>query len=214
MTRKFALYLICLALLVGMHFSAVASAEIVVGVKPGDWIEYNVDFTGDIIEQHDVTWARIEVMGVEGKTIDIKVTSIFSDGREETETLTLNLETGQLGDSFIIPANLDKGDTFLEQYEGTMTISGVEEKTYMGAKRKVVYATTSQTTFYWDQSTGFLVGATSDYTDFTMTTKAEKTNMWQTQAFELNLITFIALIVLVIVVVLALVIFLIRKMKK
>jgi hypothetical protein len=197
-----------------MHFSAVASAEIVVGVKPGDWIEYNVDFTGDIIEQHDVTWARIEVMGVEGKTIDIKVTSIFSDGREETETLTLNLETGQLGDSFIIPANLDKGDTFLEQYEGTMTISGVEEKTYMGAKRKVVYATTSQTTFYWDQSTGFLVGATSDYTDFTMTTKAEKTNMWQTQAFELNLITFIALIVLVIVVVLALVIFLIRKMKK
>jgi hypothetical protein len=214
MTRKFALYMICLALLVGMHFSAVASAEIVVGVKPGDWIEYNVAFTGDIIEQHDVTWARIEVMGVEGKTIDIKVTSIFSDGREETETLTLNLETGQLGDSFIIPANLDKGDTFLEQYEGTMTISGVEEKTYMGAKRKVVYATTSQTTFYWDQSTGFLVGATSDYTDFTMTTNAEKTNMWQTQAFKLNPIVFIALIVLVIVAALALAIFLIRKMKK
>jgi hypothetical protein len=204
--------MICLTVLVGMHFSAVASAEIVVGVKPSDWIEYNVTFTGDIIEQHDVTWAKIEVLTVEGKTIDIKVTSIFSDGREETETLTLNLETGQIGDAFIIPANLDRGDTFLEQYEGTITISGVEEKTYMGAKRKVVYATTSQTTFYWDQSTGFLVEATSFYTDFTMVTNAEKTNMWQTQAFKLDPIVFIVLIVLVIVAVS--VIFLIYKMKK
>ena len=212
MTRKFALYMICFAVLVGVHFSAVASAEIVVGVKPGDWIEYNVDFTGDIIAQHDVTWARIEVLGVEGKTIDIKVTSIFSDGREETENLTLNLETGQLGDSFIIPANLDKGNTFSEHYEGTITISGVEEKSYMGANRKVVYATTSQTTFYWDQSTGFLVGATSDYTDFTMTTKAEKTNMWQTQIFGIDPIVFIVPIIAVIVAVLA--IFLMRKMKK
>jgi len=203
--------MICFAVLVGLHFSAIASAEIVVGVKPGDWIEYNVAFTGDIIEQHDVTWARIEVLAVEGKTIDIKVTSIFSDGREETETLTLNLETGQIGDSFIIPANLDTGDTFLEQYEGTMTISGVEEKTYIGAKRKVVYATTSQTTFYWDQSTGFLVGASSAYTDFNMTTKAEKTNMWQTQGFVLDPLFSIVLIALVVVAVLVI---LLRYKKK
>jgi hypothetical protein len=211
MTRKIALYMICLAVLVGANFSAVASAEIVVGVKAGDWVEYDVSFTGDIIERHDVTWARIEVLAVEGKTIDIKVTSIFSDGREETENLTLNLETGQLGDSFIIPANLDKGDTFLEHYEGTITISGVEEKTYMCAKRKVVYATTSQTTFYWDQTTGFLVGATSDYTDFTMTTKAEKTNMWQTQAFLVDPLFSIVLIALAIVAVLAIVL---RNKKK
>jgi len=212
MTRKFALYMICFAVLVGLHFSAVASAEIVVGVKPGDWIEYNVAFTGDVLEEHDVTWARIEVIGVEGKKIDIEITSIFSDGREETETLTLNLETGQIGDSFIIPANLDKGDTFLEQYEGTITISGVEEKSYIGANRKVVYATTSQTMFYWDQSTGFLVEATSSYPDFTMTTKAEKTNMWQTQAFVLDPLFSIVLIVLVIVAVL--VILQRHKMKK
>ena len=212
MTRKFALYMICLAVLVGMLFSAVASAEIVVGVKQGDWIEYKVTFTGDVLEEHDVTWAKIEVIGVEGKKIDIEITSIYSDGREETATSTLNLETGQIGDAFIIPANLDTGDTFLEQYEGTITISGVEEKNYIGANRKVVYATTSQTMFYWDHSTGFLVEATSSYTDFTMTTKAEKTNMWQTQIFGIDPTVFIVLIVLVIVAVSA--IFLIRKMKK
>ena len=212
MTRKIALHLICLAVLVGMLLSAVASAEIVVGVKQGDWIEYKVTFTGDVLEEHDVTWAKIEVIGVEGKKIDIEITSIYSDGREETATSTLNLETGQIGDAFIIPANLDNNDTFLEQNEDSITISGVEEKTYVGANRKVVYANTSQTMFYWDRSTGFLVEATSSYPDFTLTTKAEKTNMWQTQIFGIDPFVFIVPIIAVIVAVSA--IFLTRKMKK
>jgi len=212
MTRKIALYMICLTVLVGMHFSAVVSAEIVVGVKQGDWIEYKVTFTGNVPAEHDVTSAKIEIISVEEKKIDVEITSIYSDGREETATSTLNLETGQIGDAFIIPANLDKGDTFLEQHEGTITISGVEERTYAGATRSVVYASTSLTMFYWDQSTGFLVEATSSYPDFTLATKAEKTNMWQPQIFGLDPIVFIVLIVVAVVAVLA--IFLILKMKE
>ena len=211
MTRKFALYLICLAVLVGMHFSAVASAEIVVGVKQGDWIEYKVTVTGDVPEQHNVTWSKIEVMAVEGKKIDVKITSRYSNGTEETATSTLNLETGQIGDAFIIPANLDKSDTFLLS-EGTITISGVEERTYAGATRSVVYASTSVTMFYWDRSTGVVVEATSSYPDFTLATKAEKTNMWQTQAFGIDPLFSNVLVVLVIVAVLA--IFLRHAMRK
>ncbi len=194
--------MICLAVLVGMHFSAVASAEIVVGVKQGDWIEYKVTVTGDVPEQHNVTWSKIEIMAVEGKKIDVKITSRYSNGTEETATSTLNLETGQIGDAFIIPANLDKSDTFLSS-EGTITVSGVEERTYAGATRSVVYASTSLTMFHWDRSTGFLVEATSSYPDFTLATKAEKTNMWQTQAFGIDPLFSIVLIVLVIVAVLA-----------
>ena len=204
--------MICLAVLVGMLFSAVASAEIVVGVKQGDWIEYSVAVTGDVPEEHDVTWCKIEVIAVEGKKIDIKITSRYSDEREESENYTLNLETGQIGDGFIIPANLNAGDVFLESNEGTITISEVEEKTCVGANRKVVYATTAKTLFYWDRSTGFLVEATSSYPDFTMITKVEKTNMWQTQIFGIDPFVFIVPIIAVIVAVLA--IFLIRKMKK
>jgi len=185
-----------------MHFSAVASAEIVVGVKQGDWIEYKVTVTGDVPEQHNINWSKIEIMAVEGKKIDIKITSRYSDGTEENLTSTLNLETGQIGDAFIIPANLDKGDTFRSS-EGNITVSGVEERTYAGATRSVVYASTSLTMFYWDRSTGFLVEATSSYPDFTLATKAEKTNMWQTQAFVLDPLFSIVLVVLVIVVVLA-----------
>lgn len=61
------MHLICLAVLVGMLFSAVASAEIVVGVKQGDWIEYEVTVTGDVPEEHDVTWSKIEIISAEGK---------------------------------------------------------------------------------------------------------------------------------------------------
>ena len=212
MTRKILLCTICLAVLVTAIFSAVASAEIVVGVKEGDWIEYKVTCTGDVPAEHDVNGAKIEIVGVDEKKINITITSTYSDGREETTTATLNLETGQIGDSFIIPANLDDGDTFSEQKEGNITISGVERRTVADAKRSVVYANTSQTMFYWDKSTGFLVEATSAYPDFTMTTKAENTNMWQPQTFVIDPIFPIVLIAIVIGAVSA--IFLRAKIKK
>ena len=211
MTRKFALQLIVFAVLVCSLLSTTVYAEIVVGVKEGDWIEYRVTGTGNVPAEHDLTEAKIEILGVDGKTIDIQIASKFSDGREETITSTLNLETGQIGDSFIIPANLSKGDTFLEQTEGTITIRGVEEKTYAGAKRTTVYATTSRTEFRWDLSTGFLVEATSSYPDFTIITEAENTNMWQTQTFGVDPIVPIVLVAAVIVAVLAIVLGRIKK---
>jgi hypothetical protein len=204
--------MICLTVLVGILFSAVVYAEISVGVKQGDWIEYRVTHTGTVPGEHDVTWAKIDVTDVKGTSINITITSRYSDGREETATAALNLETGQIGDSFIIPANLDKGDPFREEHEGNITISDVADRAYAGAKRSVVHAATSQTMFYWDRSTGVLVEATSSYTDFTLTTRAEKTNMWQAQIFGIDPIVFIALIVLVMAAVLA--IFLRSKLKK
>jgi len=90
-------------------------------------------------------------------------------------------------------------------------ISEVKERTYVGANRKVVYANASQTLFYWDRSTGFLVEATSSYPDFTIITKVEETNMWQAQIFGIDPFVFIVPIIAVIVAVSA--IFLMRKMK-
>jgi hypothetical protein len=195
-----------------MLFLACVSAEISVGVKEGDWIEYKITLNGAIPEEHNVEWARFEVLAVEGKTIEVNITSRFTTGTENTESSTLNLETGQIGDAFIIPANLNNGEAFLEQYEGTITISGVEEKTYSGAKRNVVYATTSHTKYYWDRATGVLVEGISTYSDFTLTTKVEKTNMWQPEKFGLDPTVFIALITTVIAAILA--IFLILKMRE
>jgi hypothetical protein len=212
MNRKLAFVIVCLPVLVGLLFSAVVSAEISVGVEQGDWIEYQISTVGAVPPEHDVEGAKIEVLAVEGETIDVKFTSKFSDGTEDAVTSTLNLETGQIGDAFIIPANLNAGYTFLEQSEGSITLSGVEERTFAGARRTVVYASTSETMFYWDRSTGVLVEATTSTSDFTLTTRAEKTNMWQPQIFGLNPIILLVLIIVVVAAISA--IFLILRVRK
>lgn len=211
--KKLALLMICLSVLVSILFPAIVFAEISVGVKEGDWIEYQVTYSGTVPEEHDVTWGKFEIIGVQAKKIDIKIVVKYSDGAQETVTSTLDLETGQLGDAFIIPANLDSGDTFLEKNEGHITINGIERRICVGAKRSVVYANTSQTMFYWDRLTGVLVEATSSTTDYTLITKAYKTNMWQPQIFGLDPTIFYVLIILAMAIIATVVFFVMRGKK-
>lgn len=213
MSKKLAFLMICLSVLVSMLVPAIVSADISVGVKEGDWIEYQVTYSGTVPEEHDVTWGKFEIVDVQAKKIVIKIVVEYSNGAQETVTSTLDLETGQLGDAFIIPANLDSGDTFLEKNEGHITISGVEERICAGAKRSVVYANTSRTMFHWDKLTGVLVEATSSTTDYTLTTKAYKTNMWQPQIFGLDPTIFYVLIILAIATVATVVFFVMRGKK-
>jgi hypothetical protein len=128
--------------------------------------------------------------------------------------VTLNLETGQLGDDFIIPANLNVGDTFFGKNAGNITITGVEQKTIAGATRTVVYASTSETMFYWDKSAGVLVEASSLFADYTMNTKTDKTNMWQAQIFGLDSTVFYALVIGVTVIIAAVIAFFVMRRKK
>ena len=196
MNKKLVLPLPVLVVLLSAAPAAI-SAEISVGVKQGDWIEYQVTFTGTPPEGHAVTWARMDIVSVQGKNITLAVAAKQSDESWLNETVQLNLETGQLGDDFIIPANLNSGDAFFDERQGNITISGVEERTYAGAKRSIVSGTvqqtTYQTTYYWDRATGVLVEGNSSYTDFAMYTKVDKTNMWQPEAVGLDSTVFYAL---------------------
>ena len=192
MDKKPVLMTALFIVLVGM---GTVLTEISVGVKKGDWIEYQVTFTGTPPGRHDVTWARMEIMNVQGKSINLDITTEFSNETLLNETITLNLDTGQLGDDFIIPANLNSGDTFLDKNAGNITISGSEERTYAGATRTVVYAATPQTTYYWDKAIGVLVEGSSAFTNYTMNTKVDKTNMWQPQILGLDPTVFYAVVV-------------------
>jgi hypothetical protein len=148
-----------------------------------------------------------------GAAINLNVTTKFSNGTLLNERVTVNLETDQLGDEFIIPANLNSGDTFFNKNEGNITISGVEERTYAGARRSIVYASISQTMFYWDKSTGVFVEASLSFTDYTMNTKAAETNMLQAQIFGLDPAVFYA-VVIVAVAILAVITFFVIHRKK
>ena len=187
---------VIIALLIVLFGAGAVLAEILVGVKKGDWIEYQAVFTGTPPAGHEVTWAKTEVVNVQGEVISLNITTEFSDGTLLNETITLNLETGQLGDEFIIPANLNKGDTFLDKYHGSITIDTVEERTYAGAARTVVSTATAQSTYYWDKATGILVEGISEFPDYTIHSIADKTNMWQPQIFGLEPTVFYALLIL------------------
>ncbi|MEM2108074.1 MAG: hypothetical protein QXL10_02170 [Candidatus Bathyarchaeia archaeon] len=212
MKRK--LYLLS-ALLVVSFIVSTAVTAILVGVKKGDWIEYQAVFTGTPPVGHEVTWARTEVLDVQGTIIDLNVTTKFANGTLWYETITLNLAVGQLGDEFIIPANLDVGDTFFDKYHGNVTISKIEKRTYSGVTRTVISATTAQSTYYWDQATGVLVEGISKFPDYTIHSIVEKTNMWQPQIFGLEPTVFSTLLILAtILIVVALALLMIRGRKK
>ena len=210
MTKKLALNLVCLAALIGLLFSGVAFAADDVGVKEGHWIEYRVTSTGEVPEGHDVVWTRMDVVDVEGKNVSFQITLTYSDNVMQSENHTLNLEAGNILEGFIIPANLNEGEDF-ESNEGNLTVNNIKEKTVAGANRNVVYANNSQTQFSWDRSTGVLVESSSSYPTFSLSTKVERTNMWQAQIFGIDPFVFTVPLIAMVIAVLAF--FMIRKTK-
>src|SRR5665648_1148861 len=145
MIRKLAPAILVLSLLFSFIF--FASANLSVGVKSGDWIEYTVTYTGSPPQGHEVIWARMEVLEVTGTNISVSVTSRFSDGSNENIHATLDLQTGHLIDDFIIPANLNVGDTFLDENYGKLTITDARPRQYAGAVRTVLSASAGNNTY-------------------------------------------------------------------
>jgi hypothetical protein len=195
MVRKhfFVISVVCILVFCSVN---VAFADLSVGVKEGDWIEYTVDYTGSPVAGHDVVWARMEVLEVQGPSITVRITSRFSDGATEQLNTTLNLETGHLIDNFIIPANLHEGDTFFDENLGNVTIAEALQRTYAGAIRTVLSASISDNTYFWDQATGVSVEGNTETSDYKMHTIVENTNMWRpTEEQDWMLLIVIALIV-------------------
>jgi hypothetical protein len=197
-----------LLLLLCLSLAAAADSAISVGVKSGDWIEYTVSSTGSPMQGHDVTWARMEILNVDGTNITVTITSRFSDTSTDTTHHILNLQTGHLIDDFIIPANLNVGDTFLDENLGNVTITQKEQREYAGAQRTVVSASVGNNTYVWDQATGVSVEGDSKGSDWTIHTLVSATNMWQptpqTDWTSIGLIIVVVLLFVLVLVVLAL----------
>ena len=159
-----------------------AQEEITVGVKKGDWIEYQVSTTGNSPEIFKVTWARIEITWVDGSRIGANITTQMINGTVANLTTIFDLEKGKIGAWFIIPSNLKPGDHFYDELMGrNITIQGGEMLTYAGAQRAITNATTSERTKRWDKSTGLFVLCEDVLENFSITAKATKTNMWKIQ---------------------------------
>ncbi len=179
---------------------SVSTAQPTAGVKTGDWIEYEVTFTGTPSPDHSITSARMQVLDVSGPLIYVNIVSTYANGTQENTKSTLNLQTGQLIDDFIIPPNLKTGDSFYDSRVGNITISDTQQGNYAGATRTVVTATSLGNTYIWDQATGVSVEGTSSGSNYTMHSMITATNMWESSGLDPVIIyTFIIIIAIIVI---------------
>jgi hypothetical protein len=196
-------------------FSGLVSsvlADLSVGVKKGDWIEYSITYTGSPGQGHDISWARMEIIEVKGPIVSVSITSRNPNGSKEIFNSSLNLQTGKLIDDFIIPSNLNSGDSFLDQNIGNITISDVGEHVYSGETRTVLYASTNQNSYVWDKVTGVSVESTSEQPDYSMHTVVIDTNLWQpSRGLNTALILLIGVTLVIVIVVVGIAAVMLRK---
>lgn len=180
-------------------------------VEEGDWIEIKYTISGAPSGTVLPQWIKIEFLTVAGTTATIRVTMHMSDGNEESDTMTVDVEAG--GGSFgglsglVIPANCKVGDSIEMAGFGTMTIEGEKTGTYAGASRTVVYASLSQygteLTYYWDKQTGVMVGASGTSGGMTVSAKVTDTNIWETEPLSGQWLWILAVVVIIVVVAVA-----------
>lgn len=188
--------------------------DLSVGVKPGDWIVYDVSYSGSPTQGHDIVSARMEILSVSGHSIEVLMTSKFSDDTTDDSKATLNLETGDLIDNFIIPSNLTAGEVFFDKNQGNVTIDRVEQKTYAGTIRAVCITSTTTNTYIWDQSSGVSVEGISQTEEYSIHSIVSKTNLWSPSSSELNpasMFMLVGLILIIVMIFTAIVVHLWRK---
>lgn len=215
--HRSAFFAIALTMLIVSPLLGVAFADSVVGVKKGDWIQYQVTETGNPAPQYNITWARMDIISVQGEVITVNVQTAFGNGTLYPENgINLNLATGAIGDGFFVPTNLNPGDRYSTEYEGIINITSVGQIEAGGAKRAVLIGVTNESTYYWDRQTGIMVAATSNLPGCVMYTETSATNIWEPQVLGLSQALFYTLVVAAVLVVLILVavMLLVRKRKK
>ena len=180
--NKKVLTLIGLILLIFVFSFAIVCAQVSVGVKVGDWVEYE-----GVLEQFDsetTAKTRIEIVTIQGNNVVMKETSKTDNGE------SVNMIEGAVGKDFlegwIIPPNLGVGESFHEDGsflndEFVITISGTKNLECCGDTRQVVYSSDSQVegmTSYWDVETGMLLEATRQTDSLNYHIEAVDLNLW------------------------------------
>jgi hypothetical protein len=168
-----------------------------VGVKKGDWIEYDVNITGNPPAVHrNVTWMRLEVLQVDGTSFPVNLTVRFAKGTLDSSIWKFNFTEGNTEGWVIIPSDLGSGDTFFDNFSKTdkhITIQNQEQKTVLGATRTVTYANDTYRDKQWDKATGVFIGSSEIFRNWSAYVTAVGTNMWSPQILGLNQFAFYAL---------------------
>ena len=200
---------------------AAAEAQSSVGVKAGNWVEYSVKTTGAVPAAQDLTWAKIEIVDIEGEAFHANFTVKYVNGTLSTSLRFFNFSAGNVQAWIIIPANLSPGQTFYDSsINSNVPIQGQIQKTVAGADRTVTYTNSTlggvQRNKEWDKATGFYIQSADNLGTYTVNAQAIATNIWSPQILGLNQNVFylVVTVIVVVIVVIAASAVISRKNKK
>ncbi len=199
------------------------NSNVTVGVKSGNWMEYNVTYGGDGDPPESYpTWFRFHITEVQGTNIMATITYESMNGAISDVTNTYDLKTGVL-ELLVVPAGLKYADVFYHENYGNITIAGTEEGTYAGGARTAFHGTFDNITVYWDKPTGIFLQSEQEFLNNDNQTVTQQvlisaTNLWidpnAVDNSELDQIVFYAKVIAAIVVVAIIAVLLLQMMKK
>jgi hypothetical protein len=186
--------------------ATVTEAQPSVGVKTGYWVEYSVKTTGATPAAQDLTWAKIEILDVEGEVFHANFTVKYVNGTVSSSVRFFNFSAGDVQVWIIIPANLSPGESFYDSsINSNVTIQGQMQKTVAGAERTITFTNSTlggvERNKKWDKATGFYVQSLDNLGNYTVNARATATNIWSPQILGLSQRTFFLIIATIIVLV-------------
>ena len=184
-------------------------AQVSVGLSEGDWVEYDVSYTGSPPDYYPAS-TRIEVESIQGTTFTISMRTERLNGTQSTQSYTFNLETGA-PELMIIPSNLDVGDEVSHEDVGSFLIEEISEYDYKGETRELVYAYVSEVDLSWDRATGVLIEAEQQEDSWTQTFLAANTNLVQSQSSGLDSTLLYGIIIAVVVILVIVIVIILKK---
>jgi len=186
-----------------LDVDAVAAEEYEIGVKLGDWIEYEINWISPPPWAYPVRIRR-EILGVEGTIITVTITQEMSNGTITNETREGDVAKGTGASAMIfIPANLEVGDWVHIEGFDDVSITGEHTRVYLGIERTVLYANFSSKGFdvliFWDREKGIALEIHSSST-YTSTAKVIETNLWSSESSDNHYLLGFGTLVLIIII--------------
>jgi hypothetical protein len=185
----------------------LANGEPLIGVKKGDWIEYDINISGTPPPIHNVTWMKMEVLQVQGAALDVNLTNRFANGTLSSSIWKFNFTEGQTEGWLIIPSGLSPGDTFYDASKiANITIQGQKQKIVVDAARTITFANDSFKIKEWDKATGVFTQSSENLRNWSAYVYATSTNMWspqiqgiaQTEYFAITVFVMVAVVIVAI----------------
>jgi hypothetical protein len=208
--------LTCFLILISPSQAINTQSQPSIGVKAGDWIDFNSETTGNLPTGHDVSWFKMEIINTTSTQIFVNIVAESNSGTLTSAIRTIDFTIGDTQAWIIIPANLSPGDSFYDNLSNsTVTIQGEKTEMIDGVMRTITFVHTPERNKEWDKATGIFVQTVDTYPDYNVTATSYATNMWAPQILGIDPTIFYAAIseVIILLVAAILVLFAFRRKK-